>query len=311
MIPSSQLPALLVEAFSDRACAGNGAGVVLLDGPRPAAWLQALARSIRQSETAFLLPAPSACGPDTWLLRWFTPTCEVPLCGHATLAALLALAAWDKVSVGQSLAFLTRSGRLPASLDADSSHAGTIALPAGTLQAADPPQHLTHLLADLGSCSQGFWQSSLGYAVALLPPQAPLASFPALASQLPENLRSGLVLMQAITHQGQSPLIGAGPADYQLRFFAPGLGIDEDPVTGSAHALVAPLWMEWLGRESVRGWQCSDRPGGMVCRRHSSGMIALSGAGHVLWEGVLSAPPVDGGGQPDDGDWPLLAVPVA
>ncbi|MFM7268616.1 MAG: PhzF family phenazine biosynthesis protein, partial [Cyanobium sp.] len=76
-------------------------------------------------------------------------------------------------------------------------------------------------------------------------------------------------------------------ADYQLRFFAPGLGIPEDPVTGSAHALVAPWWQARLQRPRVVGWQCSDRPGGMVCEAASSGMIRLYGAGHLLWDGVL------------------------
>ncbi|MFM7312134.1 MAG: PhzF family phenazine biosynthesis protein, partial [Cyanobium sp.] len=80
------MKAVLIEAFSDRACAGNGAAVVLLDAARNGEWLQAVAGSLRQSETAFLLRQDGR-----WLLRWFTPSCEVPLCGHATLASLLAL----------------------------------------------------------------------------------------------------------------------------------------------------------------------------------------------------------------------------
>ena len=83
------LPAVLVEAFSDRPLEGNGAAVVLLREPAPSAWMQRLAGSLKQSETAFLLPTAG-----DWALRWFTPRQEVPLCGHATLAALLALGHW-------------------------------------------------------------------------------------------------------------------------------------------------------------------------------------------------------------------------
>ncbi len=95
---SGGLRAVLVEAFADQPCLGNGAAVVLLDEPREAAWMQAVARSLAQSETAFLLR-----DRGHWLLRWFTPTCEVPLCGHATLAALLALAHWEQLGPGESV----------------------------------------------------------------------------------------------------------------------------------------------------------------------------------------------------------------
>ena len=87
-----------------------------------------------------------------------------------------------------------------------------------------------------------------------------------------------------------TPALGKQPCDYQLRFFAPGLGIDEDPVTGSAHALVAPWWMERLQRPVVRGWQASSRRGGMLCEAASPGFVRLSGTGHLLWDGQIHAP---------------------
>jgi predicted PhzF superfamily epimerase YddE/YHI9 len=96
--------------------------------------------------------------------------------------------------------------------------------------------------------------------------------------------------------------------DYQLRFFAPGLGIDEDPVTGSAHALVAPYWLERTGRRQVVGWQPSPRPGGMVVRAASSGMIQLLGSGHLLWDGRLRFKScVDSCGDGGLGEWAALA----
>lgn len=286
--------ALLIEAFSDRPCCGNGAAVVRLEQPWDDRRLQALAGSLRQSETAYLLPCAGQ-----WLLRWFTPCVEVPLCGHATLAALLALGHWRQLSPGQELRFLSRSGPLAVRLTAGPGRHGSIDLPGGGLQGGALPQDLEALLQrrGLGPALQ-FWTSTLGYAVVLLPTAAPLAEQQGLAAELPVALRNGLVLMQPAPPAGLAAAAGMAPepvghsgqpADYRLRFFAPGLGIEEDPVTGSAHALVAPWWQDRLGRSTVVGWQCSDRPGGVVCEGLSSGMIRLYGSGHLLWDGTLHA----------------------
>jgi PhzF family phenazine biosynthesis protein len=290
------LAAVLIEAFATGPGTGNGAAVVLLEQPQPGPWMQALAGSLRQSETAFLLP-----WAGTWLLRWFTPRCEVPLCGHATLAALLALGHWERLVPGHPVRFQTRSGMLPVELVSTHPRRGTMQLPGGGLRCAPVPVELQDLLhAHLGLVAEAFWTSALDYAVALLPAEAPLQSLGNLAPELPSALREGLVLMQALPAAGpleQIPSLEGEPADYQLRFFAPGLGIDEDPVTGSAHALVAPYWMERLARGRVVGWQCSDRPGGMLCEGGSSGMIRLTGRGHLLWDGTLWAQPLNGPGR--------------
>lgn len=284
--------AVLIEAFSEGPGSGNGAAVVLLTQPASTAWMQRLAGSLKQSETAFLLQQQ-----NQWLLRWFTPSCEVPLCGHATLASLLALGHWDLLQPGDSLELWTRSGALTVSLDPSSRRRGSIVLPSGTLRAAPAPEALQALLVQrLGSAAEAFWSSSLAYSVALLAAEAELATMAGLAAVLPLELRSGLVLMQPIADTtpaaASRPQQLAGlPLDYQLRFFAPGLGIDEDPVTGSAHALVAPWWQQRLGRNWVVGWQCSDRPGGVVSRAASSGMIRLFGSGHLLWDGTLLTAP--------------------
>jgi PhzF family phenazine biosynthesis protein len=303
------LPAVLIEAFTEVACAGNGAAVVRLDAPRPAAWMQAVAGSLRQSETAFLL----ASGEE-WLLRWFTPACEVPLCGHATLAALLALGHWQLLPAAGRTRFHTRSGALPVAREPGAPMRGSIELPAGRLRPRPAGAALEELLrARLDCTALAGWSSDLGYTVVLLPPEAPLGRIGSLAAAVPEECRSGLVLMQALGAAGADatdrPRVAGQPADYRLRFFAPGLGIGEDPVTGSAHALVAPWWMERLGRRRVVGWQCSDRPGGMVCEAGSSGMIRLSGCGSLLWDGTLRAPsltgvePSGGGSAMPGNDW--------
>ena len=303
---SMGLPAVLIEAFSELPGAGNGAAVVRLDAPADDAWMQRLAGSLRQSETAFLLP-----WQDAWLLRWFTPGCEVPLCGHATLATLLALAHWGEVQPGTALQLQSRSGPLRVALPSAGSGLGQIDLPAGELLPETPPTALQGLLLQrLGHQADAFWSSALGYHVALLPADAPLATMADPGAALPDPLRPGLVLMQELVGEPETrPQVCGEPADYQLRFFAPGLGIAEDPVTGSAHALVARCWQQRLQRSRVVGWQCSDRPGGMVCEGLPSGMIRLTGSGSLLWDGTLLAGPqpwregLGPGCAPPPADW--------
>ena len=298
---SAGLPAVLIEAFSGQPHQGNGATVVLLSTPMPAEWMQAVAGSLRQSETAFLLSSQGE-----WLLRWFTPSCEVPLCGHATLAAVLALGHWSLLAAGEGVRFRSHSGPLPSQCLRAPRLAraglGWIELPAGALIPAEPPRLLKHLLDEaLGFAPLAFWRSALGYAVALVPEDAPLAAMACLAEGLDEELGSGLVVMQAVARTAEhrdapgtpEPELEdlAAQADYRLRFFAPRLGIREDPVTGSAHALVSRWWQERLGRPRVVGWQCSDRPGGVVSEGGSSGMIRLTGEGVLLWDGHLKVLP--------------------
>ena len=293
-------PALLIEAFAEGPCTGNGAAVVLLDRPLGPGWMQAVAGSLRQSETAFLLQQDGR-----WLLRWFTPGCEVPLCGHATLAAVLGLGVWGLLPPGAELSFATRSGCLPVALARHRTLSARVTLPGGALLPAAIPEPVHQLLLLRGVARiQCYWRSPLGYQVALLPADAPLATMEGIAGDLVGETRRGLVLMQSVGDRpgsGVGPAVLGEPADYQLRFFAPGLGIEEDPVTGSAHALVAGYWMEHLGRPHVVGWQCSDRPGGMVCDAASSGMIRLSGRGHLLWDGTLLMEPPCGVDEADDG----------
>ena len=282
---------MLVEAFAAGPLQGNGAAVVLLETPAESAWMQALAASLQQSETAFLHQ-----GADGgWRLRWFTPRCEVPLCGHATLAATLALQHWGHLQAGASLRLATRSGGLAVSLRPQQRQqpVASLVLPSGPLQPLPVPPQLTTLLA---TQPLAYWASALGYRVALLPESLPLEALPCISPQLQGADRGGLVLMQACPDSSLQ-LLG-GPCDYQLRFFAPDLGIEEDPVTGSAHALVAPWWMQHLGRSTVRGWQPSRRHGGMLCEAAEPGFVRLTGFGHLLWDGQINAP---GSGSDPDG----------
>ncbi|NDG75478.1 MAG: PhzF family phenazine biosynthesis protein [Synechococcaceae bacterium WB8_1B_136] len=306
-VSSPQLPAVLVEAFGAGPLQGNGAAVVLLNAPAADPWMQALAASFKQSETAFLLQL----GDGAWALRWFTPSCEVPLCGHATLAATLALGHWGRLQAGQTVTLRTRSGGLAVCLlgnEHSDTTGASLVLPSGALTAMEAPGYLEQLL---GCQLEGYWRSGLGYRVALLPGAVPLASVGMLAPELQQDDRQGLVLMQRWsdanpaqpTGHGEVRVLGCSP-NYQLRFFAPGLGIDEDPVTGSAHALVAPWWMRELDLPRVVGWQPSSRRGGMICDSPAPGSVRLTGTGHLLWDGHLNA----GGMELDPQSWHALAA---
>lgn len=292
-------PAVLVEAFSSGTGTGNGAAVVRLNTPVGSSILQTLAASLKQSETAFALS-----WHGVWLLRWFSPSCEVDLCGHATLATALALGHWGDLKPAASVVFHTRSGRLESSLHPQEPSGASIVLPSsGLTRSPISPELLELLLCRSGRSVAGYWTSDLGYHVALLPPGSDLSGLTDLAAELHGRERQGLVVMSAVDgHRSRIPALRGMCADYELRFFAPGLGIPEDPVTGSAHALVAPYWLEQTGKNEVVGWQPSTRPGGMVCRRSCSGMIELLGTGHLLWDGNLHFEP----GEPASAEWERL-----
>lgn len=278
---SSPCRALLVEAFTGAPLGGNGAAVVLLEQPAEASWMQQLAGSLKQSETAFLWRDEAG----QWLLRWFTPSCEVALCGHATLAATLALSGWNLLEAGQRVQFGSRSGALTVSLLENHSAAASIDLPSEPLQTLTPPGELAALL---GGELEAYWASELGYRVALVPSTFQLQELENPSEHLRGPDRQGLVVMQALSPPSAVTLFEQ-PCDYQLRFFAPGLGLPEDPVTGSAHALVAPWWAQKLGRPTVRGWQASARSGGMLCEVLTPTAVRLTGTGHCLWDGTLDA----------------------
>ena len=282
------LQVILIEAFADGPCRGNGATVVHLEAPLADPVLQGLATSLNQSETAFLWS-----NNGRWMLRWFTPSREVPLCGHATLAACVALGHWGLLQPLEPIQLFSRSGPLPVQLHLAAAGAlstAQIELPAQGLEASECPGYLERLLLDaLGSPPLTFWRSKLGYAVVLVEPSCRLDSMASLASQLEANEAQGLVVMQAVSANAeQGQMVLDRRADYQLRFFAPGLGIPEDPVTGSAHALVAPYWMQICGRSDVVGWQCSARPGGMVCERVEEDRIQITGSAYRLLEGTIN-----------------------
>ena len=277
-----------VDAFTAQPFGGNGAAVALLSGPVARQSLQALATECAQSETAFLLHMQGR-----WLLRWFTPTLEVDLCGHGTMAAARALSHWGVLAPGQPMDLHSRSGPLPVE------QRGTgfrVQLPTGQLHQAPLEPGLDQLL---GTPVQQRWTSSLRYEIALVDATFPLAELALDQDQLRQRPCLGLAVMQA------SPANTAGvedPPDYALRFFAPRAGIPEDPVTGSAHALVAPYWLARTGRSLLKAQQLSRRGGHLRLFQRGEDQVVLEGEAALVWSGELQARLEPGGQQ----DWEAL-----
>ncbi len=229
-----------VDSFSDRPFGGNPAAVCILDQPIPEPLMQQVAMELGLSETAYVV----AQG-ERWSLRWFTPTTEVDICGHATVASAHALREAGRVSDGDTVRFETRSGVLGAVLDGPLIE---IDLPAA------PPQPVT-LAEPLAAAGHPVIAAHRGGALLLeLADERAVRSFePDLDAmrRLPDHA-------VMVTAPGDDPAV-----DYVLRFFGPKVGIDEDPVTGSAPCTAGPFWAARLGRTVLESRQLSARRGSL------------------------------------------------
>jgi PhzF family phenazine biosynthesis protein len=257
----------LIDAFAESAGTGNPAGVVLLETPRPAEWMQTVAMEMNQAETAFLQPQEGDFG-----LRWFTPVAEVDLCGHATLAAAHFL--WDVGVLDRSVTarFVTRSGVLTASSDA----AGWITLdfPAITSTRVAGPADLADAL---GATPVSVWMGDFDLLVELADAEQVRTLTPNLAAIARWDMRGVLV-----TAPGD-----VGGVDFVSRCFFPALGVPEDPVTGSAHCALTVFWRAQLGRDTMTGWQASRR-GGMVRCVVRGDRVELAGRAITTLRGELA-----------------------
>jgi predicted PhzF superfamily epimerase YddE/YHI9 len=258
---------LTVDAFTDRAFAGNPAAVCLLPAPAETGWMAGVAREMNLSETAFLVPRE-----DSFDLRWFTPAVEVDLCGHATLASAHALWELGRVPTGQEIRFHTRSGLLTAGTGD-----GLIWLnfPARPVAAIPPPDGLA---SALGAAPRWCGRSRDDYLVELDNAAEVRGIRPDLGALRGFGLRGVIVTARA----------SSGPYDFVSRFFAPGSGIDEDPVTGSAHCALAPYWAPHLGKDSMLAYQASAR-GGEVRVRLAGDRVFLGGRAVTVLRGELLA----------------------
>lgn len=234
-----------VDAFADRPFTGNQAAVMPLDAWLPDEVLQAIGEENNFAETAFVVKDET--GAAEWELRWFTPDCEIRLCGHATLAAGHVLLGRDG---GDRVTFRTRlAGILEVRRMADGGY--ELALPVIPTEKSDWPE----VVALLGDGVREVWRSTDRYGVYLFDSEAEVR---ALAPDC-----------RALGAFGDDQFICTAPGertDVVSRVFVPGAGVDEDSVTGSAHAVLTPFWAARLGRDSFTAHQASARGGDLACR---------------------------------------------
>ncbi|MDX1547780.1 MAG: PhzF family phenazine biosynthesis protein [Rhodothermales bacterium] len=259
-----------VDAFTEEPFRGNPAAVCVLPSPREAYWMQDVAREMNLSETAFLVPVA-----DGYHLRWFTPTREVDLCGHATLAAAHVLWETGLLDPSEAARFSTQSGTLSARR-----RGGRIEMDFP----AEPPREAPLSDALRGALGLAGDPVFAGHnrmdAFVVLPSEA------AVRALTPEMTRLGAIDVRGV--------IATAPADddgidFVSRFFAPACGVPEDPVTGSAHCCLGPYWQQRLGKDDLVGYQASPR-GGTVYVAPRGDRVLL--AGHAVT--VLKAEMVAG-----------------
>ncbi|MGW6792567.1 PhzF family phenazine biosynthesis protein [Streptomyces chartreusis] len=265
----------IVDAFSDRPFAGNPAGVLLLDAFPEDDWLQNVAMEVNHAETAFAHPLPEG-GEADWALRWFTPVTEVTMCGHATLATAHVLH-----STGAHegpVRFDTLSGVLVATPGADGSI--TLDFPTAPLTRVEAPEGVAEALGAEPLSALGTGPNIGDLLLELADEKTVLGLTPDLKA-LGAHSSRGIIA----TARAEDPERGY---DFVSRCFFPNVGIDEDPVTGSAHTALAPYWSERLGRTGLTGLQASRRSG-RVRTEVRGDRTLLSGRAVTVIEGELIA----------------------
>jgi PhzF family phenazine biosynthesis protein len=260
------LPLFVVDAFTDRPFAGNPAAVCLLPSWEEDGWLQAVGREMNLSETAFLVKQS-----DHFDLRWFTPKVEVDLCGHATLASAHIL--WREGHVaGPEIRFSTRSGILKALRQGD---AIELDFPLQPAEESAPPAGLLEALA----ISARYVGKNRSDYLVEVESEADLRRMAPDFKRLAELPVRGII----VTSRSADPRF-----DFVSRFFAPGAGIDEDPVTGSAHCCLGDYWQKRLGKTELVAFQASAR-GGVVKVRVTQDRAFLGGKAVTVAKGELIA----------------------
>jgi predicted PhzF superfamily epimerase YddE/YHI9 len=253
-----------VDAFSSIAFGGNPAAVCVLPAPRDSAWMQKVAMEMNLSETAFLEK-----NGDGYGLRWFTPSVEVDFCGHATLASAHVLWETGRLAVNEQARFHTRSGLLTADRNGDWIE---MDFPVKNEVAAEPPDGL---IKSLGAKPRYVGKNQFDYLVEVEESE--------LLGMSPDHglLRKIPVRGVIVTSRSSDARF-----DFVSRFFAPGSGIDEDPVTGSAHTALAPYWAARLGKTTMMARQASPR-GGVVRVTMKGERVLLGGQAVTTLRGEL------------------------
>lgn len=268
-----EVPILIVDAFTDQPFSGNQAGVCLLpkEAKPSTEWMQMVAAEMNHAETAFVQPHG-----DGFTLRWFTPTKEVPLCGHATLASAHVL--WERglVAKGGPARFDTKSGRLTCTPGPGGI---TMDFPTDAPVERRPPAGLFAALRCMESAV--FEGKALSNLMVVLPDEAAVAG---LQPDIPALKALSPTWAYIVTAPAKD---GGG---YVVRYFAPAWGIDEDPATGSIACMLGPYWAKRLGRPTVEARQLSRR-GAKMTVRPDGARTAITGQAVTVLSGVLAVPP--------------------
>jgi len=256
-----RLPVYQVDAFSSRVFAGNPAAVMPLESWLPDATLQAIAAENNLSETAYVVREG-----EGWRLRWFTPGAEVALCGHATLATALVMR--DKLKLWKDrIAFETKSGTLVVSED-------------GTRLALDfPLQPPKPIAAPAGL------EAALGAKPVEVLQEIDLVCVLETALQVRE-LKPDIRALARVDARGIIVTAPGDDCDFVSRFFAPRVGVDEDPVTGSAHCKLIPYWSQRLGKRELFARQVSSRGGELWCVDRGA-RVTIAGHGVMFLDGTI------------------------
>mgnify|MGYP001066923223 CR=1 FL=1 len=260
-----------VDAFTNRPFGGNPAAVCVLDAPAPDAWMQDVATEMNLSETAFLHPLGTS---GVYNLRWFTPSVEVDLCGHATLASSHVLWQEGHLSPEAPALFDTRSGRLTATRKGSWIE---LDFPAEPLkQVVENPEEIREIEKALGTKIVSAARNRFDLLVELESEQAVRALRPdyGLVGAIPVR---GVIA----TSRSETPEF-----DFVSRFFAPRVGVDEDPVCGSAHCFSGPFWADRLGRAELTAHQVSRREG-VIKIRLAGDRVFLGGQAVTTLKGDL------------------------
>lgn len=256
-----------VDAFAGRPFAGNPAAVCVMEGPRDEQWMRDIAMEMNLSETAFLHPEG-----DGYHLRWFTPAVEVALCGHATLASAHVLWETGALAADAEARFDTLSGLLTCRRDGDWIW---MDFPAKPEEAAEAPEGLAQAL---GAEPVYVGRSQFDVLVEVASEEVVVGLTPDITALAKVKAR-GVIVTARASREG---------ADFVSRFFAPRAGVNEDPVTGSAHCVLAPYWAAKLGRTELTGYQASRR-GGHVRVRAAGDRVHLGGRAITVMRGELAA----------------------
>lgn len=256
-----------VDAFTDRPFKGNPAAVCLLDQPREAEWMQAVAAEMNLSETAFLTPENAG-----YRLRWFTPKKEVKLCGHATLASTHVLYEENLLKKGEQVRFYTLSGVLTANYHDD----GLIELnfPVTQVYSCESPEGLVEAL---GVKPIFIGRSDDDYLLEV-------ASEEEVRKAAPDFGRLSEVSCRGVAI---TALANSKEYDFVSRFFAPAVGVNEDPVTGSAHCRLTPYWQAKLNTCEFIAYQASER-GGFLRLAADGDRVRIGGKAVTVLKGQLS-----------------------